>query len=1625
MSKVALLDPNFKVIVDYISNADSGISTLSLSQSLQDFRKQINLNWFSKFLNYDHISYLTEIWDTLFQLLAENVSEDPGLRISIFKTLGALIFALSPFIPFTTVASFLQSIQNKPSNLHLSMAIIACFCHISRYVSPLDSDSFISESPIVQCFSDLKQSTDSDNQPQNQTFYVKYLPQIILNVKPLNTEFQRFLLNALLNTFGENPTLPFIFAILNLLKKAIDPNILIKDMMQYVNQKKQQRQLTLLMISPYLIANENESKKNSIKITSEMKDDLFELAISIITKNAPSIPSFSEFEEACRTFSTLLEKESPSKSAEKALKIKEVLNLIDCPSYLKIYTFPFIDSIDELTPKEDDKLSIVTAKLSALSNFLKRSPTIENIECIFNIFVSFIHTESKEILTNLINAVSRSFSILTVETFSEKENSEKVKGILKNLKILLECFLNIKTSNFVQNMAIVNLIQNVNVDVGNMIIHNYKKISFHIVFNFCFSMHINLSETAINVLKSIIQYKTVSEFVSLLFNEIDFFDSFSLFKISQISNILIDTIGYQTVTELNCLIDPIFESLTLIHHTSNDLSKIIRSEAEAFHFFNKMKKILNSFNQEKEGSEVFHFLNEEQENELKIICFDLIGRIFESYTGINPQLPTISQPIQPVTSLIETDILMKSLDEETYFRKCLKECIIFLGCMQNPNQKEFSNEKFTELLIRLVKILPEESLKLLKNSKSSYFINSNSYLVLLFDIMKSTNSVSVASQCALASSSISLMEQQIQSFIQSQQQKQPQILYKLKMYKVVLLFITKKLVKSGRCKYNFMQYLKKVHQIYEKVNPIENEKISLPEIELDSKSEDVLYNFLNEDDKIAFIKNVEFSDWPLYDKEFSLFIMKNQEKIAPIQIENDPKLTNVEIKFIAQNWRMFDKDVIKNIKMNYSQLFEKFFNEDSENFISDIQKVQFELNTSVKKLESNEEVLINDCPVTCSSSILPLLSDKSGNQVNSNLSIPLIKNFFIFQKNKVLNFVISDQLCNQMLSLLIEDENSCHSFDFKLVISYAIDHKIRINFELIQKMLENDQLFKYIYEFSIYLKTSSLNQVDHDKLSSYLSMLASPDTNQEKKEGWFTRYLYDLLMLVHSSDKSIVSNVTNLNSSWSSLSSYCRCCDYDYYSYIVSKLSQKKRVVDSSFVLNSFNYFKELKSSQNSSFFKSVEILRNSNYFISLYFRFVFQLNKCFNYQNSEFNTDFVSFLKQFAKFIFDKAEFLVNSNFNLFSLNTESRPSLVYFFRLIESFLFNIYQILTKIQEIKQKKLSENSKIERNENNQKNENEKERNKIEGDENVDKDENSKIETNENNQKNNDENENSKIEGNENVEKKDEIKNLDENVECRLNDEIESVVNLENEIYNSVSKLVKSLVFFFHSMLDSDCLSYVTVHREIGRALSLVILISRISLVGQNSSSEEKSKRVQIDEEQIVDFIDKVTSKSGIFSYSSFFECSSLLLLSSSCVLFAKILKNNDKSIIQICKFGNSNTFVKIPSDCLSVLRSLMILIQPSLTEMLIKNFYYIFYPSVVDVFRLFSGMKIALVDIMIEKVVRRLLSNQEFNVIQNLVLPYLEKYAKEQVEQESKKEMSFVFGVANRIIDILNSAKIQ
>ncbi|OHT07068.1 hypothetical protein TRFO_05262 [Tritrichomonas foetus] len=973
MNEFAKLDPNFKIIVDYLDNKQ--ITLLELSKALQAFRKSICLNWYSQFLQYNHISFLTAIWNSLFQLVT---NEDPGIRISTFSTLGALMFALSPFIPRTTVISFLSSVQDQQPNPHLSIAIVACFCHISKFVSPLYVESFLSQLPIIQHFGNELED------------YLKYLPKIFSSMDNLDTEFLRVLLRTLLINFGKSPTISFVLSVVELLRH--EPEILIPDLMLYINHKS--LQLSLLMISPIILHDSQLSKF----FDDKSKEELFSLAITTLSQ--PN-PSFSEFEEACRTLVALLDSTSNKDTQTKLKTINSILNK-DLPPHLMFFSLQLSDSLEKLRPCDSDSPTIKTSKISALSKFLIRLPTEANFIEILSIFRSFLESKG-EIFSKLVDSVAKCFTVITLDLLKSFDYKDNTCSIIQNLKILLSKFLEINSTNWVQNKAVIKLIRFVKRDVGNYLINNYEEKAIKMIFKFCFSRQIPLSSAAASVMASTIRSSTSHILVHLLINKADFLDDFSLLKILNVLNLVIDGIGPKPFM---CLEAIIVESVLM--------NKSIQTASEAFLFLNKIKSTHRS-------------------NDLKKVCFDLIGRIFQSFTGIDPQLPTTESSLKPISELVETDILSRPFDEQTYFMKTIQQCLKYL------NRNKITDKKLAELAIRLVKLFPEESLEILKEGDSSY-INYESFFVLILDIVHSTPSLPIASRCVAAVSSQATSNSQL--------------------CKIISDFIKLKLIKNGRDKYHFSLYLQAAkdsdrndsnsipsENAENENNLIESIINKLNEIVL-NPHEEMLYQFLTSSDKIGLIKSTDFDKWPLNDEEFCSFVEENSTYLIQKSIECE--LTESHVKFISLHRNLFDHEIILKIKKNYSIFYQKLFEKEEERHLN------FDFNSSnIVKI----------------SSISPLIHTNS-EIISSTI---LIHNFFLFHKCKIHESIFNNIL-SKLLLLLFDKSNDEEKTEriqsiIKEAIDYANKYKIKIEENSIEKLFEFSffklSLAKYCYSLEL------------------------------------------------------------------------------------------------------------------------------------------------------------------------------------------------------------------------------------------------------------------------------------------------------------------------------------------------------------------------------------------------------------------------------------------------------------------------------------------------------------------------------------------------------------------------------
>ena len=143
-------DPNFAKMIKYVINKST--DTGELIQAIQSFRNSLNLRYVSQFLK-PHLNcslIMKDVWDILFTLVEH---PDSNVRMSVYNTMGAIIFFLGPFISVYIVNSFLKAIQNLQPSQYTSLAVISCYCHLTPYISLLHENEFYSSLPIIQHFS--------------------------------------------------------------------------------------------------------------------------------------------------------------------------------------------------------------------------------------------------------------------------------------------------------------------------------------------------------------------------------------------------------------------------------------------------------------------------------------------------------------------------------------------------------------------------------------------------------------------------------------------------------------------------------------------------------------------------------------------------------------------------------------------------------------------------------------------------------------------------------------------------------------------------------------------------------------------------------------------------------------------------------------------------------------------------------------------------------------------------------------------------------------------------------------------------------------------------------------------------------------------------------------------------------------------------------------------------------------------------------------------------------------------------------------------------------------------------------------------------------------------------------
>lgn len=818
MQKVKELDQNFAVLANYVEGNEIPIS--ELSQSIISLRQSINLQWYTQFVQYNHIQCLTCIFKVLFELLN---NEDPGIRISITSTLGSIIFLLGPFVPKSVIVAFLSAVQEITPSPHVSIAIVGCFCHITHIVSPINVQSFISSLPIIHHFG------------SDVVDYLKYLPKLFKSMLPIDIEFLRFLLRTMLISFGETPTIPFISSVMSLLKHQ--PNYLFADLMQYIENKS--LKFTMLMLAPHILRNKQLTKY----IPDDYSSKIFQIALSSISDNKTPL---SEFEEACETLVSILEFSKQGEMKERLRLLEEKINN-DFPPHYKLYMLKISNSFEELIPIESDTLLIKSNKLIALSYFLSRNPTIDNMKRIMTVFSQYIYSEG-ELYSKLLESLSRSNKLLTKEYIKDIELSKLLSDIISQA-------LEKPNGNWVQKIALLRFIESIQPEIGIELSPQFETKSIEIIFKFCLSKQNHLSNKALQIFPNIVTARTIPIVMSLILMRSDFFTDNVFLKLIKIINSLVNLISQANII---CLESLVCESMMI-----SDTIPVI---GEGFKFLNFIK-------------------SEHEVEKMRNIAFELISKIYKSFTGkdsINCSNSYI-EPLDPISSITDTDILSFSFDQQSCMISTLHECVKYVT--RNP----IENETFTQLVVQLLKLFPIESLSVLKNRSQSRFISTPEYPKILTDILQTTSHIKIAARCAEVLASYANKESEA--------------------FACIVAFIGENHVSNGRDLFYFWQYLSQIDSDY--ANDICDKALTKF-----SSQNQFLFRFLQSEEKEELIKQTRFVEMPLFDEEFKSYFIENMDLLT--KIDDDYEFDDECENFLYRYTDYFNGHYDKKYSLNIS-----------------------------------------------------------------------------------------------------------------------------------------------------------------------------------------------------------------------------------------------------------------------------------------------------------------------------------------------------------------------------------------------------------------------------------------------------------------------------------------------------------------------------------------------------------------------------------------------------------------------------------------------------------------------------------------------------------------------------------
>lgn len=522
-------DELFRLLYD-AQEGKISVPPSKISATIGSFRKTLSLAWLNSLENHDPLTCLSTVIATLIQYTEHS---DASVRVIAYSTLGALLLCVAPFDRRMFIRAFGVAAGQAPVSPRSSIAIINMFVYLSKFVSPVELQSFIIVVPVLKHF----KADVSD--------FLKYLPQIIPMMRNLPLSFQQCFLENLLLTCSKRLNSCFTGAVSSLIslnKKHLCPVFI--DLV-----KKNNMTPVIVALGPTLIGDR--------EIFDILGEDGRELFLSCALNEFARIPPrFIEFESACLTCFHFL-RHAKNTPQEKDLKERIFANLRDdYPPHFGRLRMLLPMSLDGIMAMDASTDSMKAAQLTALANLIIDHPMDVDADEIAKIFLGYAHSKN-DLYCSLLESFKKCIAIFL----------ERCKGT-NHIELLL-FILRKENINWVHDMAVAKLLKAIDYNVCSKFVPNYFDMAIQRLLMFAISPNNRLFSAALSAIREIVSYETVDRTLLLILRS-DFTDDLCACRRFELLSLL-SSIFKSSLFELFV---PIAYECLLLHESVNTISMI-------------------------------------------------------------------------------------------------------------------------------------------------------------------------------------------------------------------------------------------------------------------------------------------------------------------------------------------------------------------------------------------------------------------------------------------------------------------------------------------------------------------------------------------------------------------------------------------------------------------------------------------------------------------------------------------------------------------------------------------------------------------------------------------------------------------------------------------------------------------------------------------------------------------------------------------------------------------------------------------------------------------------------------------------------------------------------------------